>query len=167
MDDAVKRNIINYLEMMPGNSSTFGPSHALMRYGRWIDTYTEMPPWMPAGVRRQCYGNCVKALVAAMGARRDDIHYAEGYAISKVGLPIPIQHAWLVDGKGRVIDPTWRDHADHLYFGVAFDTEFVIRMLDENGCEPGLLAVPSLMRRRFGNPPLFEAVLAENRVLAA
>lgn len=167
MDDAAKRNIIGYLEIMAGTGSKFGPPHALMQYGRWMDTYADMPSWMPVGVRKQCYGNCLKALHAAIGARRDDIHYAEGYAIETTGLPVLIQHAWLIDGKGRVIDPTWNDHANHIYFGVTFETEFVMRMLDKNDWEPGLLVIPSLMRRHFGNPALFEAALAKNSVRAA
>lgn len=46
---------------------------------------------------KQCYVNALRGT----GSR----HYYEGYVISK-SIPISIAHAWIVDDKGHVIDPT-------------------------------------------------------------
>lgn len=43
--------------------------------------------------------------------------YCEGYATSV----IPMHHAWLIDTKGRVVDPTWGHRiGSAVYFGVTF-----------------------------------------------
>ena len=42
-----------------------------------------------------------------------------------------IAHAWLVNGQGEVIDPTWRDpqsFINPIYFGVVFNWEFVMEV---------------------------------------
>ena len=53
----------------------------------------------------ECYSNCQE--VAS-----DDPHrwsYYEGCAVLMLsgGSGIPVEHAWLVDSDGRVVDPTW------------------------------------------------------------
>lgn len=95
--------------------------------------------------------------------QRDDVNYAEGYAVDRVGLPLPIQHAWVVDKDGRVIDPTWSDSSDNLYFGVVFRKDFVSQMITMASYWSGLLADPVLMRRHFGTPELLEGGLLEER----
>ncbi|NIS95434.1 MAG: hypothetical protein GTN97_05905 [Nitrosopumilaceae archaeon] len=49
---------------------------------------------------KMCYHNCWKALLDYRKFR-----YFEGFVWSKE-LPLPLEHSWLVDTKGRVIDPT-------------------------------------------------------------
>ena len=49
---------------------------------------------------KNCYYNCWKALNLS-----HSFDYCEGYAISN-DLPIPIEHSWLLDSSGRVVDPT-------------------------------------------------------------
>jgi len=49
---------------------------------------------------KNCYYNCWKALNES-----HSFDYCEGFAISN-DLPIPIEHSWLLDSSGRVIDPT-------------------------------------------------------------
>jgi len=48
---------------------------------------------------KQCYHNCFR------GLWRCDLKYFEGYVWSKA-IPIPLDHCWLVNEKGEVIDPT-------------------------------------------------------------
>jgi hypothetical protein len=155
---------IDYLEKMARREWRFGPSQALLRFGRSMIGSCDIPTWMSAGTKKQCYGNAVTALFAAIGRRRNDIQYAEGYAIAKDGFPFPIQHAWLVDGEGKILDPTWTDHAEHDYFGVEFDTSFVLRMLEETDLTPGLLVDGTLIRKHFASPAQFAAALATRTV---
>lgn len=139
------------------NPSYFGPENALLKYGKRMDIVVDRPLRIPEGLRRECYGNCVKALL--LNQADDDLFYAEGYAAGRGGLWIPVQHAWLVDQHGQVIDPTWEDATDNAYFGVVFRRTFVCDMLEKAQMEPGILSAPALMRRHFGSPTLFEAVM--------
>jgi hypothetical protein len=139
------------------DASIFGPERALLAYGRRMEIVTETPARIPAGRKRECYGNCVKALI--LEGAQDELFYAEGYATDRGGLWPPTQHGWLVDRQGRVIDPTWDDAADHFYYGVVFRTRFVLDMLEKADMEPGILSTPVLMRRNFGSPTLFQTTL--------
>jgi hypothetical protein len=139
------------------DASIFGPERALLAYGRRMEIVTETPARIPAGRKRECYGNCVKALI--LEGAQDELFYAEGYATDRGGLWPPTQHGWLVDRRGRVIDPTWDDAADHFYYGVVFKTRFVLDMLEKADMEPGILSTPVLMRRNFGSPTLFQTTL--------
>jgi hypothetical protein len=75
---------------------------------------------------KNCYGNCTHI---AMDCR--DLAYVEGY-VSVYG--VPIQHAWLTNAKGNLIDPTLVDGGDRAnnYFGVAFDTDYLYRANKKN-----------------------------------
>lgn len=66
----------------------------------------------------QCYRN------SALLMMNDEFTYCEGYAL-KPGL-IPLEHAWLLDRDGLVIDPTWPEECE--YFGVPMKDEFVLEM---------------------------------------
>jgi hypothetical protein len=51
-----------------------------------------------------------------------ELDYVEGYAMhADVRLDHPVEHAWCVDAKGNVIDPTWHEKVGREYFGVAMD----------------------------------------------
>lgn len=72
------------------------------------------------GEPKSCYQNCTSALW-----EYPKLSYCEGFAISD-DLPIAISHAWLVDAKSQVIDPTWNEDAPKsTYFGVVFTEDFV------------------------------------------
>ena len=74
------------------------------------------------GEPKQCFQNCITALL-----EHSYLSYCEGYIIDD-DLPIAILHAWLVNDKFEVIDPTWddKDSTGRTYFGVAFNDEFVM-----------------------------------------
>jgi hypothetical protein len=61
---------------------------------------------------KQCFAN---ATSYALG--RDDVNYVEGFALD-LDMPLPIQHAWIVDDRGQAIDPTWQENADYVYNGI-------------------------------------------------
>lgn len=70
---------------------------------------------------KSCYYNCMK------GMYPKKYKYFEGYVAMKK-IPIPLEHAWLVNKKGEVIDPTLiinspndSDRTDSEYFGVEID----------------------------------------------
>ncbi|WP_414623850.1 hypothetical protein [Calothrix sp. CCY 0018] len=45
-----------------------------------------------------------------------------------------ISHAWLINNKGEVIDPTWieKNHKSTVYFGIAFNRNYVEQMYEKN-----------------------------------
>lgn len=55
------------------------------------------------GYRMGRVGNCFQNAYR-LAAWHDDLTYVEGYAWHL----IPVHHAWVVDGDGRVIETTWR-----------------------------------------------------------
>lgn len=80
---------------------------------------------------QNCYLNCYNAVCELEGYT-----YVEGYAQTNLLL---VQHAWLEDPDGNVVDPTWALLDEHkwnvtpTYCGVRFDTEFVLRNANETG----------------------------------
>lgn len=75
----------------------------------------------------ECFSNAASVALRAPQKYR----YVEGYGF-KPNL-IPIHHAWLVTTDGIVVDNTWDHEEGTLYFGVAFDHEFLYRALVEKG----------------------------------
>lgn len=91
-----------------------GPADLLLRHGRPYDPHP-FPARRTRGRPRQCYDNAFKLAARSRGRLR----YAEGYA---AGL-IPVEHAWCLDDRSRVVDPTWDDGV--AYFGVELPLETV------------------------------------------
>lgn len=135
------------------NARVFGPVSALTLCGRRFPPATDDPSWLERGPKRHCFANAAK-----LASERDDVFYAEGYAFNGK-IPIPMQHAWLVDRNGCPIDPTWEQSPDHIYFGIVFRKAFITEMRKIHGCEDGLLVYPDVLRRHFGSPDLLEAVI--------
>ena len=79
----------------------------------------------------QCFNNCMKIAV-----RHPELQYFEGTAAPI----IPVEHAWLVDQRGIVLDPTLCLQEDHGqrradYFGMHVPLR-QLRMPRENPFEP-------------------------------
>ncbi|RUT06466.1 hypothetical protein DSM106972_027230 [Dulcicalothrix desertica PCC 7102] len=72
------------------------------------------------GTPKNCYENCFNII-----KKRPNLTYCEGYATDDE-VSLIFTHAWLINGKGEVIDPTWRDPSNPAYFGAAFNNDFVI-----------------------------------------
>ena len=78
-----------------------------------------------SGNSGECYKNCFQILSRAFNS---NLYYCEGFATYE-GIGLIVAHAWLVNDRGEVIDPTWRDpqsFINPIYFGVVFDWEFVM-----------------------------------------
>ncbi|BAZ18935.1 hypothetical protein NIES4071_108200 (plasmid) [Calothrix sp. NIES-4071] len=72
------------------------------------------------GTPKNCYENCFNII-----KRRQNLTYCEGYATDDE-VSLIFTHAWLINDKGEVIDPTWREPSNPAYFGAAFNNDFVI-----------------------------------------
>jgi hypothetical protein len=77
-----------------------------------------LPKNIKQGQPRLCYANCQQ-----LALKNRSLTYVEGYAMA-AGVSIPLQHAWLLDANGYVIDPTW-ETPGCCYLGIAFRTAWV------------------------------------------
>jgi GNAT superfamily N-acetyltransferase len=82
------------------------------------------------GPQKQCYMNAFRALSdAKVGA---DWSYTEG-KVYMPGFPFGIDHAWLSNSKGEVLETTIRDVAGLKYYGVPFKTGYVYDRAAQTG----------------------------------
>ena len=71
------------------------------------------------GQSNECYNNALNLVLAD-----ESLVYVEGFTADECGLRI--HHAWVTDGKGRAIDPTWAKPGV-VYAGVPFKSSFVCK----------------------------------------
>ena len=91
--------------------------------------------YLKAAKPRACFFN---AFILTMNK---SLRYVEGFVQPCwLGYPYMVQHAWCVDVRGRVIDPTWRHDPQTVYRGVAFKSRAVATAISEcNRQAEGLL----------------------------
>ena len=79
---------------------------------------------LPKDIRRgrtgECYANCFHNFT---DTPKEKYRYCEGFAVGV----FPVLHAWLIDSRDRVIDPTWMIPGTE-YFGIEFTRHTVYRM---------------------------------------
>ena len=71
-----------------------------------------------------CYQNCQQ-----LAGEYPELVYYEGYALAS-DVVIPIRHAWLVNARQEVIEPTWDDN-DSVYLGIPFSTSWFQSVLNK------------------------------------
>lgn len=92
-------------------------------------------PALACAEAHECYYNAYNACVELPGYT-----YVEGFARTSM---LVVRHAWLEDPDGTIVDPTWANHVSGIddtvptYYGIRFDTEFVI----ERSCELGFHSI--------------------------
>ena len=104
------------------------PNDFLLEYGRpyTISAHTYLGP---RDEPKECLANAIHRAI-----HDERLTYVEGKVFV---FGVPIDHAWLADAEGFVIDPTISDNNDERiggYFGVPFLTEYVKKacMLNNN-----------------------------------
>lgn len=105
------------------------------QHGKFYDSDARipLPKGVPKGKSKQCYRNSFDAVMAS------DYIYTEGLVFLEK-IPIPIEHAWLTTKDGKVIDPTLPADDKAHYFGVQFNTDFVLDRAVETSYAGGILA---------------------------
>ena len=114
----------------------------VLKYGReYPAPAVARPQGMKKGKDKECYTNAYHTVISNKG-----FTYVEGYATT---YGIPLEHAWVLDPNGVVIDPTWRTPGEQ-YYGIEFDIPFVNQVIHEKGTYGVLDARSSILRNRFG-----------------
>lgn len=115
----------NYLNMCVSmmhheTSPILTPMQYVLKYGKQYDP--AKPQRCKRGEMKMCFKNALE-----LSARRG-LKYVEGWAHRF----IPTQHAWCVDDKGRIYEPTW-DEVGSDYFGVELGLSTLIKVQSATG----------------------------------
>jgi len=76
----------------------FEPPTAFQRYLLFHVTGRPAPDWLVLGPRRQCDANGGRQRLSRVAANDDTVHRAEGDVVDLVGIPVPIERVWFVQG---------------------------------------------------------------------
>jgi hypothetical protein len=149
--------IDNFLAMLTGMNAQAPFGEFMLAYGSYHEP-AALPARMKSLMPSRCFSNAQRAVVSAVLAGRKPLTYAEGYACSGgLAVPVPMQHAWLIDDEGRVVDQTWRSPETSTYFGVAFTTEYIMDKAAEHGRSFNSLIDDRRDRWKLLNDPLVAA----------
>lgn len=114
----------------------------VLQHGRPF-TAAKLPDWCERGIPKECFSNATHLTLET------GLTYVEGFML-RDGLPIPIHHGWCVEGD-VVIDPTIDKPENCEYFGIPFDTEFLMLHTTTSGVY-GILDNPA-SQRIYETPP--------------
>ena len=84
--------------------------------GKYPDKYLKY-----RGQKKMCFKNAFD-----LSQIFPELRYVEGFGFSEL-LPLAIFHAFCVDKKGNVIDPTWEYQDRTEYFGVELNQDYVVQ----------------------------------------
>jgi hypothetical protein len=108
-----------------------GPAHFVLAHGRRFG-WAPLPQKLKRGDSKECFKN-------ALNATKKDLVYVEGFVLLP-GFPALV-HAWNTDDSGHAIDRTYAPEVAQAseYFGVAFETEYVVQTKKARRGEYGVL----------------------------
>lgn len=127
-DTSSENNVLGFLKAMssmgpPQEGWSFSSLESLLLTKGVSFEAIALPYDVERGMMKECYKNA-----ALLSFERSDLRYCEGYA---AGI-IPVMHAWCIDSKNRVIDPTWPDAESCIYHGVAFKSDWARKFMIKN-----------------------------------
>jgi hypothetical protein len=101
------------------------PTHRLvLRLGREFEGQA-LPSRYKRGRPRECFLNSLKAVFDF-----ENLRYVEGFALAP--RLIPVEHAWCIDERNRVIDLTWDRPEGCEYFGIIIPTKLLLEQSLKN-----------------------------------
>jgi hypothetical protein len=84
------------------------------------------------GTPKQCYENSFNAVQFFSDCDLTEWFYTEGVVL-RDNMPLAINHAWLTNRQGEVIDVTLRDADQCTYFGIPFDPDYLLEATEQHG----------------------------------
>lgn len=135
-----KLHLRNYLEKVAQLRQSMAQPRDGWRYtsveqyvienGRWWQN-APLPSTVQRGRKKECFFNAGNLALNSGRLHPKLYRYIEGFAWMPES--IPVMHAWCVDRKGKVIDPTWDYHPNTVYFGVCFDADYLLDVISCTG----------------------------------
>ena len=110
----------------------------VFKFGRYYEP-APLPSNFPLMKPNNCFANATHLAVMKR------LQYVEGFAFALAGWHL-VHHAWCLDAKGRVIDPTWQLGMG--YYGVPFDSAFACRWV---GRTPNAMGYTAAMWAEMGD----------------
>jgi hypothetical protein len=144
-----QKSIMDYLDKVLGlfGNPKIHPFTKLKEQGRWWTPSFVLPARLGYGKEKECFKNAFNLAV-----EHPHLTYVEGYACREIGrgFYFPTLHAWVVDEKGVVIDPTWRPYGDDrdknaAFFGIAYATKDLLLQTLKSGIYSSMLFKSTLI----------------------
>lgn len=89
----------------------------VLAHGRSWQQVAPLPPGVRRGVAKECFKNALD-----VAREHDELVYVEGWAAFALSRgSLPVEHAWLVDAAGHVVEVTWETPGSE-YVGVPIRT---------------------------------------------
>lgn len=127
MKDELIRDLKMRADMMSTVGSMFNIAAYILECGKAYDG-EKLHGNVKRGEAHSCYETSTHmALNDGKGQT-----YVEGYVVRK-NLPVPISHAWVIDGEGRVVDTVLDRPEDCAYFGIVISNEFLREGIAKTG----------------------------------
>ena len=135
----------------------------LLAEGEEFGPRVALPAGVGMGPQKMCYQNSFRALAYGK-LDTDEWFYTEGVTFMP-GFPLPIDHAWLSNKDGEVLELTLRDPSGHSYYGIPYKWDYVQRQTMENGyyglhsngvtVDPNLVGKPTGEKRAWAKVEKF------------
>lgn len=154
-----QNRLIKPIQFFAEGSQGYGPWSALLEHGQFFEPARTLPEWLTRGNMGECYANSTRSIFPYLAVDPQPYFYVEGYALEP-DLGIPFEHAWIVNLEGTAYDLTWTNFHKATYFGVRFDTKFLLRSMRKNKCF-GLLWNLEAHRDLYASRKAFRAALGD------
>lgn len=137
-------------------SGHYSPAGMLLDFGSEMRVSKEIPPL--CGELKECFANA-QSLASLFD---DKYRYAEGWAV--LGhTPMPLLHAWCLNARGLVVDPTWCGRGKAWYFGVEIDTDYMRKRMLQTMVHHSVLDDWEYGYKLLTTPGLAEQVLVQRK----
>jgi hypothetical protein len=131
-------------------SGYYGAPGIVLDRGCVMKASKAKPPHV--GKMSECFMNAQRLAIFDMEKYR----YAEGWAVLG-DVPLPVLHAWCVNRRGLVVDPTWYGRGKAYYFGMVISIDYVLKrqlatgmfhaMIDDWEYGSQMLKTPGLVKK--------------------
>lgn len=100
-------------------------AQVIAEHGRFFQVAEEQPQTL---IKKQCFFNAFTMVKDDQWESEEPVIYCEGYAVASANVVFPLEHAWVINTKGEVLDPTWSPPGV-IYFGIPFRYDWLLETL--------------------------------------
>jgi hypothetical protein len=119
-EDALKTYVSQIAKLQKPPKGIRTPAMLMKAYGQSY-TFDASSFEGKRGTVHQCYANAGR-----LATDNHSLTYVEGYLLMH---GVPLEHAWCVDAKGHVIEPTITERGVGGYFGIPIKRSYLVRTI--------------------------------------